>query len=288
MEIDMEHLDQILKYSTQEHPGNGITKKIILHTHLKKISGITGKSVRCLERTALEHAVFPERFTRNTQALSASDQLVLLNSCVTVVGLGGLGGAVTEILARVGIGSLTLIDGDVFEPHNLNRQFLALEANIGESKAITAEKRVKQIDSSINVRNINTFLTSDNAEEMLDGSQAVCDCLDTISVRFILEKAAKKLTIPVISGAVAGFSGQTLVIFPEDQGFRAVYGDPDTAPEKGSEKITGTVSPAVTLIASYMCCDLVNVLLQRNIEQMRNQLRMVDLENNLSETVKLE
>jgi molybdopterin-synthase adenylyltransferase len=73
----------------------------------------------------LKTDIIPERYVRNFNAFSPKDQIKLLRSTVAVVGLGGLGGGVTEILARIGIGTLILIDGDVFEDTNLNRQMLS-------------------------------------------------------------------------------------------------------------------------------------------------------------------
>ncbi len=285
---DIELISRLKKVSIKKQVETGIVKCHILQDELNKMSHSLGISIHDLEIISLEEGIIPERYIRNIYALSLEEQLKLLNSHVTVVGLGGLGGGVTEILARTGIGFLNLVDGDVFESHNLNRQYLATENNIGTSKAEAAEKRVKQINAGTHVRWEKSFLTEKNATSLLKDSHAVCDCLDTIGDRFVLEKAAKKLNIPVISGAVAGFSGQTLVIFPGDKGFESVFGDPETAPDKGSEKLTGTVSPAVTLIASLMCSDLVKVLLKKNTDQIQNRLRLVDLDNNLFESVYLE
>ena len=102
-----------------------------------------------IEITALEQGIVPERYARNMKTFSPVDQATLLGSQVSIVGLGGLGGAVTEILARIGIGSLNLIDGDTFEDSNLNRQFLSTHHLQATSKAQAAGKRVKAINSSI-------------------------------------------------------------------------------------------------------------------------------------------
>ena len=89
--------------------------------NLAKFFEVSGQYI---EITALEENIVPERYARNMKMYSAKDQATLLKSRVGIVGLGGLGGAVTEMLARSGIGTLNLIDGDIFEDSNLNRQFL--------------------------------------------------------------------------------------------------------------------------------------------------------------------
>jgi len=271
----------------REEINHKISKDYILQKELNILAESTGISIRNAEIMALTAGIVPERYMRNINALSLPEQINLLESRVTIVGLGGLGGTVTEITARMGIGDLNLIDGDHFESHNLNRQFLSSESNIGLPKAEAAYKKVKSINSGIDTRYKTSFLTEENASALLQGSHVICDCLDTIRDRFILESAAKRLNIPIVSGAVAGFSGQALVIFPEDTGFKSVYGNRETAPAKGAEKITGTVSPAVNMIASLMCSDLVKVLLNKNLDGIRNKLRIIDLENNLYESVLL-
>ncbi len=87
---------------------------------------------------ALREGIFPECFERNFPSLSAPEQLRLFDSSVLVVGLGGLGGTLAPLLARVGVGRLLLADGDVFTPANLNRQWLATHQTLGESKARVA------------------------------------------------------------------------------------------------------------------------------------------------------
>ncbi|MBU1695979.1 MAG: ThiF family adenylyltransferase, partial [Proteobacteria bacterium] len=95
-----------------------------------------------------------ERYDRNFNTLSLEEQKTLGTSKVVVIGLGGLGGSVCEMLARVGIGHLTLIDGDVFEASNLNRQLLSEEHLIGFPKAQAAKNRVNAINSEVIVKHL--------------------------------------------------------------------------------------------------------------------------------------
>ena len=88
----------------------------------------------------------PERYLRNLGTIGIAGQLALLNARVAVVGAGGLGGLVIELLARQGVGHLTVVDGDCFACHNLNRQILATEHTLGMNKALTAVSRVAEIN----------------------------------------------------------------------------------------------------------------------------------------------
>ncbi|MCU0593099.1 MAG: ThiF family adenylyltransferase, partial [Desulfobacterales bacterium] len=130
---------------------------------IQELSQQTGMTGREIERAALENGLVPERYARNMRTFSLADQATLLNSHAGVVGLGGLGGTVTEILARMGVGRLTLIDGDRFEDSNLNRQLLSSLSNLSMPKADAAAQRVRQINPSTDVTVHACFLTAENA-----------------------------------------------------------------------------------------------------------------------------
>ncbi len=247
------------------------------------VSGISGKDV---EIAALENGVIPERYTRNMKALSVDDQLKLLRATVTVVGLGGLGGTVTEMLARMGVGRLNLIDGDVFEESNLNRQVTSSTAKIGMPKADAARQRVFDINSGIAVDSHRLFLEEENARELIAGSDVVVDCLDSLKTRYFLAMACREAALPLIVAAVAGLSGQVTVLFPEDNGFEAIYGIPEEIPEKGVETRLGNLAPVVGMIANIECAEVAKILIGRG-SPLRNRLLVVDLMESTFETVDL-
>lgn len=228
-----------------------------------------------------------ERYQRNFNSLSGEDQKKLKGSRVIILGLGGLGGGVLESLARIGVGQLTLVDGDVFEVSNLNRQLLSRESLIGFSKASAAAARVEQINSGVNTKAADTYLeTEQDFYDCIEGHDVAVDCLDTIDARFRLEAAAKKAGIPVVSGAIAGMTGQVTVIFPGDGGFTLIYGDRDQISSRGIEEAAGNISCCALLTASLQASEVVKVLLKRgNI--LRNKLFISDLWTNSFEVVEL-
>jgi molybdopterin-synthase adenylyltransferase len=243
-------------------------------------------SAKAIEITALENNIIPERYVRNFNAISQKDQIKLLRSVVAIVGLGGLGGGVTEILARIGIGSLILIDGDVFEDTNLNRQVLCTQLSTGTSKALAAAERVKEINSSVTITMHQQFLDEENALDFLSQAHVIVDCLDSISTRFLVHDAAKKLKTPLVSSAVAGASGQLTTIFPDDDGLSLIYGEPDRQPSTGAEKSLGCLPHAVTFLSAMECSEVVKILLNRG-SLLRNQLLLIDLETNTLEIMHL-
>ncbi len=247
-------------------------------------SGISEKEV---EIAALENGIIPERYTRNMKILSAADQVKMLQATVAVVGLGGLGGSVTETLARMGIGRLILIDGDVFEDSNLNRQANSRVANIGTAKAHAAREKVAEINPGVTVEAHQVFLEEENAAALMPGADVVVDCLDNLKSRYYLSLACREIAAPLVMAAVAGLAGQVTVFFPEDSGFESLYGVPGEIPEKGVETRLGNLAPIVGMIANIECAEVVKVLLDRG-SPLRNRMLLVDLMDGSFETVDLD
>lgn len=229
-----------------------------------------------VERAALENDILPERYIRNRKIISTEDQIRILGATVSVVGLGGLGGTLVEILARGGVGTLRLIDGDYFEESNLNRQVLSTVEDIGKSKAEVAGKRICQINPSTEISVHDIVMDEQNVPELIRGSDIVVDCLDTVDARFVLETAAKSLGIPLVSAAIGGETGHVTTIFPEDPGLKLVYGPREKADGKGMVYALGTPPHAVSLISSLESAEVLKVLLgQPGV--LKNQLLIVDL-----------
>lgn len=234
----------------------------------------------------LSEANFPARYARNREILSVNDQETLQASHVCVVGLGGLGGAVIEILARLGIGTLTLIDGDIFDESNLNRQLLSTMENVGSSKVAAAAARIRQINPLVKTVVHPVFLTADNASTLIAGADVAADCLDNLKTRFLLEKAAKAAGIPMVSAAIAGAFGQMTAIFPEDTGLSLIYGPENTAPDRGAEADLGTLPYTAMAMAALECSEITKILLQRG-SVLKNRLLVVDLMENVLEILPL-
>ena len=239
-----------------------------------------------VERAALRVDVWPERYTRNMKTFSPADQARLLNATVVVVGLGGLGGTVTEILARDGIGTLRLVDGDRFDESNLNRQLYSTVDRMGMAKAEAARRRVARVNPSVAISSHEIFLDEDTAAGLLQGADVAVDCLDTLKYRFVLEAAAKDLGIPLVSAAIAGVAGHVTTIFPEDEGLSVVYGDRDTVDEKGVERSLGCLPHAITILSALECAEVIKILLG-STENLRNRLLIMDLSDYTFEILEL-
>jgi molybdopterin/thiamine biosynthesis adenylyltransferase len=278
---------RIASQAYTEALADGTRYRLIGTAEVASIADSADRPGRLVEIAALRQGILPVRYLRNQQTLSLTEQIALLESSVCVVGLGGLGGLVTDCLARMGIGRLQLIDGDVFETHNLNRQLLSSSDTIGMSKADAAARRVATINSGIEVRSSHGYLTGDNADSIMDPCDLVVDCLDNIPSRFAVASAAKRNGIPMVSAAVAGIAGHVTTIYPEDQGLEAIYGPQDQiAAAKGDELRLGCLAPGVNLIATLECAEVMKVLLHRP-NSLRNRLLVADLADYAVETLSL-
>ena len=124
---------------------------------------------------------------------------------VMIFGVGGVGGYVVEALARSGIENFVLIDSDVIEESNINRQIIATLDTIGKSKVEVMKKRVLSINSSAKVASIQKFYLPENSNEFdFSGVDYIIDCVDTVSAKLSIVSKAKELNIPVISAMGAG------------------------------------------------------------------------------------
>ncbi|MFN2354602.1 MAG: ThiF family adenylyltransferase [Desulfopila sp.] len=256
----------------------------LFHDGEKALAEQTGQSLKNIQIAALENDIIPERYCRNQDTLDSRQQIKLLNSHVVVIGQGGLGGAVTEILARIGVGALTLVDGDVFEESNLNRQLLSTMQQLGKNKAEAGRDRVKEINPAVDVTCVTAFLDNGNSSEIICGSDLAVDCLDSVHARFVLEKACRDCQIPMISAAIGGTAGQLMVIFPGDVGLRQMYGDPDTAKEKGAETRLGTPPYTAVFMAAMECAEAVSILC-RTPSSRRNSILLADIEDRSLQSV---
>jgi len=249
-----------------------------------QIAGETGESLREVELQALKENIIPQRYCRNQTSLSSEDQIKLLQAHVAVIGLGGLGGTVTEILARIGVGKLTLIDGDCFDESNLNRQILSSPGNLGKPKADVAAERVDTINPAVETYPAETFITGKNGTELLRNVDLVVDCLDTITDRFTVESTCRELALPMVSAAIGGSSGQATVVLPGDPGLKLIYGTPGKAPARGIEATLGTLPFAAIYMAAVECAETVAILIGRS-PGLQNRVFLADIMDHTAELV---
>ena len=200
------------------------------------------------------------QYERNVPALTEAECEALRRKRVLVVGCGGLGGHLIEMLARIGIGALRVVDGDVFEPSNLNRQLLSEVPTLGLSKAKAAATRINRVNPEVEVEAVTENMTEVNVHELLQGCDAVLDGLDNIESRRVLASACTRAGIPYIYGAVNGWVAQAAISMPGDHLVDILY------PKDVVIKNKSVLSFTPALCASVQVSLCVKLLVGRAVE----------------------
>ena len=147
-----------------------------------------------------------EQHNRTVLLLGEEKFEKLQKAHVLIVGLGGVGGYAAEQIARTGIGKLTLIDSDIVNESNLNRQIIALHSTLGKNKTSILSNRLKDINPEISIQSENVFINEENIETVLQKTKPdyVIDAIDTLMPKVNLIKTCLKLNIPLVSSMGAG------------------------------------------------------------------------------------
>ena len=198
------------------------------------------------------------RYCRQTliDGIGESGQAILGRARVLIAGAGGLGGMVALHLAAAGIGHLGIVDNDVIEMSNLNRQLLYSEGQIGRKKADTARDRIKAFNPHIEVKAICETIDGDSIKKLARGYDMMVDGLDNFTTRYVLNHAALQLNLPLFHGAVQSFEGHaTTIIAGKTPCLKCIY---PRAPQPDVIPVIG-VAPA--LIASLQATEVIKYIL---------------------------
>lgn len=224
-----------------------------------------------------------ERYARNLGTISPAENELLKAKRVAVVGCGGLGGYIFEMLGRIGVGHITVIDGDVFTPTNLNRQLLSDTEKIGQSKVQSAVARMKLVNPDISVTPVAQWLDEANAQELLRNHHLVMDALDNIPTRLVVAKACTSLKIPLVHGAIHSWYGQVATIMPGDNTMERIYQNPEF--QKRDRPSTPSFTPA--LVAALQVAEAIKLLINRGKPLCQGNLLLVDTLHNEYRLTKL-
>lgn len=193
--------------------------------------------------------------------LDVAGQQKLLNGRVMIVGLGGLGSPVALYLAAAGVGKLILVDDDVVDQSNLQRQIAHTEAQIDEAKVTSAAASIERINSMVAVTTLQERPGRERLAELLADVDAVVDCSDNFTTRFLLNQVCAEQRTPLVSGAAIRMEGQVTVFdFRRDDSpcYRCLY--PPQADEDLSCAASGVMAPLVGVIGSVQALETIKVL----------------------------
>lgn len=215
-------------------------------------------------------------------------QLALKKASVLVIGAGGLGNAVLPYLAAAGVGSITVLDKDVVDVSNLQRQVLFTENDVGKPKAQVAVERIKAINSTGNFKFIQEFFTESNALEIAASYDIIIDCVDQINVRYLINDIAVYYGIPMIYGAIHKFEGQVSVFnYQNEASYRCAFPENQAkTPAPNCEDI-GVVGVLPGIIGMYQAMETIKVLTGAGTV-LSNKILMIDLLNNFHQTIQIQ
>ena len=202
-----------------------------------------------------------EIISRQMSIVTRSQQERFKESKIAVIGCGGIGGETIEMLARMGVGQLNLVDEDAFDLSNLNRQTLASLKELGLDKSAVAHEKVRLINPYVKVNYFNKRATLENIDEIISDSDIVIDALDNVKTRVIVSRCAKKKGIPFIHGAIHGTMGQITVFMPDsDTSYEKMFNLPSNNKEltlevlDALENVTSGVPPVIGPTPNLIGC----------------------------------
>ncbi|MFB0558531.1 MAG: ThiF family adenylyltransferase [Candidatus Bathyarchaeia archaeon] len=220
------------------------------------------------------------------QDIGVSGQKKLKGAKVCVVGLGGLGSPVTIQLASLGVGHLRIVDRDVVETSNLQRQHLYGVDKVGYPKVEAAAERLRRLNPFINVEPLPMSLKPRNAERIIEGMGVVVDCLDSMAARYALNRACVKLEVPMVHGAVITHVGNATTIIPGETACLECFQgsvDDDALPTCAT---VGVHPSIISIVASIQVSEAIRLILGRP-PNLANSLIFCDLEDLSFERIKL-
>lgn len=244
--------------------------------------GIAGRfklTPREISIRALDNGLIPLKYLKNIGTIGTDGQAALLASKVLVVGAGGIGGNATELLARMGVGTIAIVDPDIFEESNMNRQDFSTEATLGLPKVEVVSKSLAAINSDVAVEAHMLAAGEDNLAGLIKGADVVIDALDNIDDRLLLQEACRNGNVVMIHGAIAGSFVQAMTIFPGDPGLESLSALSGAGEKsRGIETEIGNSATSPALAAAIQVQEAIKVITGRGTT-LRRRMLYLDLDD---------
>lgn len=205
-----------------------------------------------------------ERYSRHLllEGFGAEGQERLLNGKVLLVGAGGLGSPCALYLAASGVGTIGLVDGDVVSLSNLQRQVIHFSDDVGKDKVESAGQKMHRLNPDVRVETYPTFLTEDNAQQIIAGYDFVIDCTDSFASKYLVNDACVRAGKAFCCGGVVKWGGQVMTHVPGTACYRCLFPEPPAADEVETCSTVGVLSPAVGLMGTIQACEALKYLAQ--------------------------
>ncbi|WP_431830767.1 HesA/MoeB/ThiF family protein [Acinetobacter ihumii] len=205
--------------------------------------------------------------------IEAQERLKLAN--VLIVGAGGIGCSSAELLARAGVGKLTIVDADTIETSNLQRQMAFTPHDIGQFKAEVLAKRLTMLNPHIQVEYVIAKLNEINADEWIQSQDVVLDGCDNFTTRYLVNAVCKKYAVPLISASAIGFQGQLLMVDADSACYECLFPKEQHANEGLRCAESGVLASTPVMIASLQAHHTL-LFLGLNLTPLKSKLLLWD------------
>ncbi|MEI7856764.1 MAG: HesA/MoeB/ThiF family protein [Methanomicrobiales archaeon] len=155
-----------------------------------------------------------DRYKRQVMLFGEEGQERLKKAHIFVAGAGGLGSSISIYLAVAGVGTITIVDMDVVDQTNLNRQILHFDRDVGRKKTASAEEKLQALNPDITINAIDVRIEESNAANLIGRADGIVDAMDNYPTRYLLNDVAIAKEIPLFHGGIRGFYGQATTIIP--------------------------------------------------------------------------
>lgn len=232
-----------------------------------------------------------ERYSRQMRVpgIGKAGQERMLNSRVTLCGVGALGTVLANTLARAGVGHLRIIDRDFVEPSNLQRQVLFDESDVTNNlpKSEAAAIKLRQINSTIQIEPVVADIDRTNIEELCKDADLILDGTDNFEVRYTINDVSQKLKKPWVYGGAVGTEGMSFTIIPGlTPCLRCVFEKSPGPGDVGTCETAGVLAPIVSIIASFQAAEALKILAGKT-EAINRELFIIDVWSNTTKRMKI-
>lgn len=207
--------------------------------------------------------------------IGVTGQRKIINAKVLVVGAGGLGSPVIQYLAAAGVGTLGIVDFDVVELHNLNRQIIHNENSVGKSKVKSAVEFVENLNHDVNVIPIEEKIDHSNIKKIISEYDLVVDGSDNFTTRYLINDTCVNLEKPLVYGSILGFSGQVAIFnYNGSKNLRDLFPEPpfdEDLKDCDSLGVLGSLPGIVGSMMAHLTLKIITAL-PLNL----NQLTLID------------
>ncbi len=220
------------------------------------------------------------RYSKQIQLpeIGESGQLKIKNARVLVIGAGGLGCPVLQYLVAVGVGNIGIVDYDKVEVHNLHRQILYTENQVGAYKATTAKTILENLNPNINMQSFEEKLTLENAKDIISNFDLVVDGTDNFTTRYIINDTCVLLNKPLIYGSIFKFEGQIAVFnHKNSKNLRDIFPEPPNPEDVPNCSLNGVLGTLPGIIGTMMAQETLKLIL--DLPTLHNELVLFDTLN---------